>query len=616
MSDTTFSYDGAVVQTFTVATTGTYDITAFGGQGGQGGNPTGGTGGLGAEIGGDFSLTQGEILQIVVGGYGGSGTAGDGGGGGGGGSFVIETFNGSSTVDAPLVIAGGGGGGGFNGNASGFQGGGGQTSGSGQTGSYGGGAGGSGGSGGAGGGTYGGGGGGYSGGNGAGGRSTGPAAGGGAAGSGYGGGGGNYGAGGFGGGGGGGYDGGGGGGGFGGGGGGGYAGFGLGYGGGGGGGSLNNGTNQVLAAAENSGNGLVTIDPVCYLRGTHILTPSGEVKVETLRPGDLVTTVSGRHRTLRWIGFGRTLVTPRNRNRATPVVVRRHALGERVPHRDLYITRGHSLYLEGVLIPVEELINHRLIAWAEDARVVEYYHLELDSHDVVLAEGAAAETYREDANSAQFQNAAMRPAAPPMPPCAPVLHDHPTVQRIWRRLSERCGRLDLTLTDDPDLHLLADGVRLDAEAVAASVWRFRLSGPVSDLRIASRSAIPSMLGLGQDQRRLGVAVRRIVLSQPGLRVEVGWEAESLAAGFHGPEPVERHRWTDGEATLPPMLLAPLRAGAIVELHINGRLPYELTPMELRPAGAPGQQGAAPDVAGSDHRATTRSLRSDADRAAA
>jgi hypothetical protein len=609
MSDTTFSYDGTVVQTFTVATTGTYDITAFGGQGGQGGS-SGGTGGLGAEIGGDFSLTQGEVLQIVVGGYGTGG--GSGGGGGGGGSFVVETFNGSSTVDSPLAIAGGGGGGAFSQNAAGFQGGGGQTSGSGQTGSFGGGAGGSGGSGGAGGGHYGGGGGGYSGGNGAGGRSDAtPATGGGARGSGYGGGGGNYGAGGFGGGGGGSYDAGGGGGGFGGGGGGGYAGFGLGYGGGGGGGSLDNGTNQLLVAAENSGNGLVTIDPVCYLRGTHILTPSGEVKVETLRPGDLVTTVSGRHRPLRWIGFGRTLVTPRNRNRATPVVVRRHALGERVPHRDLYITRGHSLYLEGVLIPVEELINHRLIAWAEDARVVEYYHLELDSHDVVLAEGAAAETYREDANSPQFQNAATRPAAPLMPPYAPVLHDHPTVQRIWRRLSGRCGRLDLTLTDDPDLHLLADGVRLDAEAVATPVWRFRLPGPVSDLRIASRSAIPSMLGLGQDQRRLGVAVRRIVLLQPGLRVEVGFEAESLAAGFHGPEPLERHRWTDGEATLPPMLLAPLRAGAIVELHINGRLPYELTPM-----GAPGQQGAAPDLAGPDHRATKRSFRSDADRAAA
>ncbi len=114
------------------------------------------------------------------------------------------------------------------------------------------------------------------------------------------------------------------------------------------------------------------IEVVCFCRGTRIATPSGETPVETLRAGDPVTTISGAHRKLRWVGFGRTLVTPRNRDRATPVVVRRHALAENVPCRDLYITRGHSLFLEGVLIPVEELINHRSIAWVEKAQVVEY----------------------------------------------------------------------------------------------------------------------------------------------------------------------------------------------------------------------------------------------------
>jgi Hint domain len=573
----TYSYAGAIIQTVTIQTTGTYDITAFGGQGGQGGHGSasnGGTGGAGAEIGGAFSLTQGEVLQVVVGGQG-TGN-GNGAGGGGGGSFVIETFNGTSAVDIPLVIAGGGGGGGFNNNKPGYQGGGGQTGGSGQTGGYGGGAGGLGGSGGSSGGQYGGGGGGYSGGAGAGGSSNPtPATGGSARGSGYSGGGSNYDPGGFGGGGGGGYDGGGGGGGFGGGGGGGYAGFGNGYGGGGGGGSFDGGANKTLVTAENSSSGLVTIDlePPCFLRGTHILTPAGEVPVETLRAGDLVTTVSGAHRPLRWIGFGRTLVTPRNRDRATPVVVRRHALGEFLPRHDLYITRGHSLYLEGVLIPVEELINHRTIAWVEEARVVEYYHLELDSHDVVLAEGVAAESYREDGNSPQFQNVATRRAVPPVPPYAPVLHEHPTVRRIWRKLSERAGLPDLALTDDPDLHLLADGVRLDADQIEARVWRFRLPNPVADLRIVSRSAIPSMLGTAQDQRRLGVALRRIVLARPGLRLEVGWNEESLDTGFHGPEPAERHRWTNGEAVLPQALLLPLRAGTIVELEVNGLFRY-------------------------------------------
>jgi hypothetical protein len=109
-----FTFTGSLV-TFTVPTTDTYQILAFGAQGGNG-VPTfpdvipdgnGGAGGRGAEIGGDFSLTAGEVLQIAVGGAGmpGNGVLGSG-GGGGGGSFVVGPGN------MPLVIAGAGGGGG------------------------------------------------------------------------------------------------------------------------------------------------------------------------------------------------------------------------------------------------------------------------------------------------------------------------------------------------------------------------------------------------------------------------------------------------------------------------------------------------------------------------
>src|SRR5260370_26433143 len=96
-----FTYSGSLVD-FTVPTTDTYQILAFGAQGG--GATVGsliGVGGGGAEIGGHFSLTAGETLQIAIGGAGGDN------GGGGGGSFVVGPGN------TPLVIAGGGGGGGF-----------------------------------------------------------------------------------------------------------------------------------------------------------------------------------------------------------------------------------------------------------------------------------------------------------------------------------------------------------------------------------------------------------------------------------------------------------------------------------------------------------------------
>ena len=96
-----FAYTGAVV-TWTVPVAGVYDILAAGA---QGGSAYVNTGGLGAEAGGAFSLYKGEILDIVVGGAGGSYSWG---GGGGGGSFVYH----GTTL---LVAAGGGGGAGFGG---------------------------------------------------------------------------------------------------------------------------------------------------------------------------------------------------------------------------------------------------------------------------------------------------------------------------------------------------------------------------------------------------------------------------------------------------------------------------------------------------------------------
>jgi hypothetical protein len=115
-----FTYSGSLV-TFTVPTTDTYQILAVGAQGGSSGPFVGGgeigVGGRGAEIGGDFSLTAGEILQIAVGGSGGGAV---GGGGGGGGSFVVGPGN------TPLIIGGGGGDGfGFGGGGGGYGGGGG-----------------------------------------------------------------------------------------------------------------------------------------------------------------------------------------------------------------------------------------------------------------------------------------------------------------------------------------------------------------------------------------------------------------------------------------------------------------------------------------------------------
>ena len=122
---TTFSYSGSIVQ-YTAPTTGTYDFSAGGAQGGPGFS----AGGLGADVSGDYFLTAGTVLDIVVGGEGSSGNFGaDFGGGGGGGTFIY--VDGTNQL---LLAAGGGGGSGYN-NGSAAPGGPGQNAASGEAGS-------------------------------------------------------------------------------------------------------------------------------------------------------------------------------------------------------------------------------------------------------------------------------------------------------------------------------------------------------------------------------------------------------------------------------------------------------------------------------------------------
>jgi len=307
---------------------------------------------------------------------------------------------------------------------------------------------------------------------------------------------------------------------------------------------------------------------VCFAAGTHLATPGGEVPVERLAIGDPVLTASGKAKPIRWIGHGCHLITKPRLDGAAPVIVRAGALGEGMPRRDLRLTKGHSLFVDGVLIPVEFLINHRTILWDDRPQVIEFYHVELEGHDVLIAEGAPSESYRDDGNRGMFDS--VNPAwdvRPEIPPCAPVLTVGPEVDRAWRRLSELAGQ-PAALTGDPDLHLVADGARVDAASVADQVYRFELAAAPATLRVASRSAVPAAVGLNRDERRLGVALRRIVLSAGGAPMELGYESACLTEGFHAPEPEPGFRWTAGDAAIWPGGLAMFNGPLTVELHVG------------------------------------------------
>jgi Hint domain len=133
----------------------------------------------------------------------------------------------------------------------------------------------------------------------------------------------------------------------------------------------------------------------CFLAGTQILTPGGEVKIDTLRIGDLVTTVTGTAKPIKWIGKRRLEKQGAESwdHASRPVRVAKDAFGEGSPRRDLYLSQAHMVYLGGVLIPIGNLINGQTISLTQpDSEVLDYLHIELESHHVLLAEGAPCES--------------------------------------------------------------------------------------------------------------------------------------------------------------------------------------------------------------------------------
>lgn len=170
----------------------------------------------------------------------------------------------------------------------------------------------------------------------------------------------------------------------------------------------------------------------CFLRGTMIATPSGECAIEELQAGDLVQTAGGQSMAIKWIGRQSFAAIGSFRNREfLPIRISRHALDENTPHSDLYVSPHHALLIDGVLIRAKDLVNGTTVAPAYSAgrATVEYYHILLDRHEVVIAEGTPAETLLlEKDNHEAFSNFAelahLFPdgSIPAMTPIAPVIH--------------------------------------------------------------------------------------------------------------------------------------------------------------------------------------------------
>ncbi len=307
--------------------------------------------------------------------------------------------------------------------------------------------------------------------------------------------------------------------------------------------------NNVVLNSDPAASGMADPSVACFVRGTMIRTEGGEVAVERLQAGDRVVLADGSSLAVTWVGSRRVAcgLHPAPHD-VMPVRLHAGCVAKGVPARDLVLSPDHAILLEGALIPVRYLLNGATIVqeeWSE----VRYFHVELERHAVLLAEGMPAESYLDTGNRGRYGDGVTTLLALPSHAlsvwreqgCAPLVTDGPVLARAQTRLAKRARQLGHETTVESGIHLNADGVIVEGKR-DGDVVSFTVPTGARSVRLASRQFVPGhMFRDNIDMRRLGVGVAE--LSIDGRRHEPavgdGWlPAES---GL---------RWTDGNAALP------------------------------------------------------------------
>lgn len=158
--------------------------------------------------------------------------------------------------------------------------------------------------------------------------------------------------------------------------------------------------------------------PVCFLKGTLIETTTGPKAVEDLIAGMAVIGSTGT-RVVKWIGYRSDNVrsiAEGDREKFLPIRIRTGAVGDNVPNRDLLVSPGHHIYVNGYLIRAVDLVNGRSITQLQPSTIstIEYFHIELDQFDLVVSNGLLSESWGDGGNRNFFHNAEiteLRPAS-------------------------------------------------------------------------------------------------------------------------------------------------------------------------------------------------------------
>lgn len=145
--------------------------------------------------------------------------------------------------------------------------------------------------------------------------------------------------------------------------------------------------------------------PICFAAGTLIETETGPRLIEELVPGDRIVTCDAGLQTLRSVGRRHIRSDVLSRMpKWWPVRIKAGALGAGLPKRDVMVSPQHRVLIRSriarrmfdadeVLVAAKDLVGLAGIARADDVMDIVYIHLMFDAHRIVLAEGAAMESF-------------------------------------------------------------------------------------------------------------------------------------------------------------------------------------------------------------------------------
>lgn len=310
----------------------------------------------------------------------------------------------------------------------------------------------------------------------------------------------------------------------------------------------------------------------CFLAGTFIRAQYGMVRVEDIMPGDLVYGLGHNNtwqlRQVTWVGKQTATVAAYKHDDLAgyPVCIRRNAIDEGVPFADLYVTSEHCMFFDDYFVPIRMLVNGKTIFYDRSFTTYEYYHIELEKHSVIAANGALSESYLDTGNRHYFTSksiintASTRVKSWDRDAAAMLITKRGGVEAIFNALDQRADRMSVALiepkkerTNNPDVYLVTDkGGKIAPVRVTDKEVLFELPSVIKNVRLMSRTYRPcDVWGPHHDNRHdYGILVGDIIIHQEQEKYKLNTHLSGKELSGWLPQFHSRARWTSGNALIP------------------------------------------------------------------